>query len=65
MLFITNDKFLLKVDPFWTQTEPKVSPNWTQSGPRLNPYFHAIMLLWFLKNETIPFNLKSQFRHIG
>nr|DAZ18335.1 MAG TPA: hypothetical protein [Caudoviricetes sp.] len=37
------------MDPFWTQTEPKVSPNWTQSGPRLNPYFHAIMLLWFLK----------------
>nr|DAE16932.1 MAG TPA: hypothetical protein [Siphoviridae sp. ctHhH6] len=37
------------MDLFWTQTEPKVSPNWTQSGPRLNPYFHAIMLLWFLK----------------
>nr|DAY68378.1 MAG TPA: hypothetical protein [Caudoviricetes sp.] len=48
-IFITNDKFLLKVDPFWTQTEPKVSPKWTQSGPRMNPYFHVIMLLWFLK----------------
>ena len=48
-IIVSDDKFLLKVDPFWTQTEPKVSPKWTQSGPRMNPYFHAIMLLWFLK----------------
>lgn len=46
-IFITNDNFLLKVDPIWTQNEPKVSPNWTQFGPSMNPNFHVIMLLWF------------------